>query len=423
MNDILAEEYGVSAPLLKKAAETEEKCAEVFKQIDKVKEYNQLRVLHAFMEERVSPSHFAPSYGYGYDDAGREKLEQLFARIFKAEAALVRPHIASGTHALAIALQGIVRKGDRVVSASGAPYDTLEGIIGHKMPAEGSLCEKGAHYEELPLKADGTMDFDALPAFARGAAVVMLQRSRGYQDRPSLTISDLRRAAQIIKKAEPSAVIFVDNCYGEFVEDCEPLEAGADIMVGSLIKNAGGGLAPTGAYIAGRADLIERVSYRLTAPGIGSEVGSYAAGYLPFYQGLFLAPQTVSEALKGAVFTSAMLEKYGYTPSPRWNEARGCIIQSVQLGSAEKVIALCRQIQKVSPVDSYVTPEPWAMPGYSDEVIMAAGTFIQGASIELSGDAPIREPYMFYMQGGIVYSQVKAAVLCALEKMNGGNQS
>ena len=421
MNDILAEEYGVSAPLLKKAAETEEKCAEVFKQIDKVKEYNQLRVLHAFMEERVSPSHFAPSYGYGYDDAGREKLEQLFARIFKAEAALVRPHIASGTHALAIALQGIVRKGDRVVSASGAPYDTLEGIIGHKTPAEGSLCEQGAHYEELPLKADGTMDFDALPAFARGAAVVMLQRSRGYQDRPSLTISDLRRAAQIIKKAEPSAVIFVDNCYGEFVEDCEPLEAGADIMVGALIKNAGGGLAPTGAYIAGRADLIERVSYRLTAPGIGSEVGRYAASYLPFYQGLFLAPQTVSEALKGAVFTSAMLEEYGYTPSPKWNEARGCIIQSVQLVSAEKVIALCRQIQKVSPVDSYVTPEPWAMPGYSDEVIMAAGTFIQGASIELSGDAPIREPYMFYMQGGIVYSQVKAAVLCALEKMNGGN--
>lgn len=423
MNDILAEEYGVSAPLLKKAAEMEEKCAEVFKQIDKVKEYNQLRVLHAFMEERVSPSHFAPSYGYGYDDAGREKLEQLFARIFKAEVALVRPHIASGTHALAIALQGIVRKGDRVVSASGAPYDTLESIIGHKTPAEGSLCEKGAHYEELPLKADGTMDFDALPAFARGAAVVMLQRSRGYQDRPSLTISDLRRAAQIIKKAEPSAIIFVDNCYGEFVEDCEPLEAGADIMVGSLIKNAGGGLAPTGAYIAGRADLIARVSYRLTAPGIGSEVGSYAAGYLPFYQGLFLAPQTVSEALKGAVFTSAMLEEYGYRPSPKWKEARGCIIQSVQLGSAEKVIELCRQIQKVSPVDSYVTPEPWAMPGYSDEVIMAAGTFIQGASIELSGDAPIREPYMFYMQGGIVYSQVKAAVLCALEKMNGGNQS
>ena len=423
MNDILAEEYGVSAPLLKKAAEMEEKCAEVFKQIDKVKEYNQLRVLHAFMEERVSPSHFAPSYGYGYDDAGREKLEQLFARIFKAEVALVRPHIASGTHALAIALQGIVRKGDRVVSASGAPYDTLESIIGHKTPAEGSLCEKGAHYEELPLKADGTMDFDALPAFARGAAVVMLQRSRGYQDRPSLTISDLRRAAQIIKKAEPSAIIFVDNCYGEFVEDCEPLEAGADIMVGSLIKNAGGGLAPTGAYIAGRADLIARVSYRLTAPGIGSEVGSYAAGYLPFYQGLFLAPQTVSEALKGAVFTSAMLEEYGYRPSPKWNEARGCIIQSVQLGSAEKVIELCRQIQKVSPVDSYVTPEPWAMSGYSDEVIMAAGTFIQGASIELSGDAPIREPYMFYMQGGIVYSQVKAAVLCALEKMNGGNQS
>ena len=294
MNEILAEEYGVSAPLLKKAAEAEEKCAGVFRKIDEVKEYNQLRVLHAFMEERVSPSHFAPSYGYGYDDAGREKLEQLFARIFKAEAALVRPHIASGTHALSVALQGIVRRGDRVVSASGAPYDTLESIIGHKAPVEGSLCDRGAFYEELPLRADGKMDFENLAAFARGAAVIMLQRSRGYQDRPSLTIADIRRAADIIRQAEPSAVIFVDNCYGEFVEDCEPLEAGADIMVGSLIKNAGGGLAPSGAYIAGRADLIERVSYRLTAPGIGSEVGSYAAGYLPFYQGLFLAPQTVS---------------------------------------------------------------------------------------------------------------------------------
>jgi cystathionine beta-lyase family protein involved in aluminum resistance len=416
--NILTKHYGVNEALVKKAEAVEEALAQEFKKIEKIQELNQLWVLDCFREERIQPSHFAPSYGYGYDDTGREKLRTLFARIFKAEDAIVRPQIASGTHALALALQGIVKKGTRILSASGAPYDTLEGIIGHKEYVEGSLCDMGASYKELPLK-NKRLDLEGLKEEAKNADLIMLQRSRGYQDRPSLLISEIEEASKIIRSANKDAVIFVDNCYGEFVEEKEPIEAGADIMVGSLIKNAGGGIAPTGAYIAGKRALIERIAYRMTAPGIGDEVGSYAGGYLPFFQGIFLAPQTVAQALKGAVFTAKMLEEFGYTPSPKWDERRGCIIQSVCLNNKENLIKFCRQIQAVSPVEAFVTPEPWAMPGYTDEVIMAAGTFIQGASIELSGDAPIREPYMFYMQGGIVYHQVKAAILCALQNMNG----
>ncbi len=416
--NILTKHYGVNEALVKKAEAVEETLAQEFKKIEKIQELNQLWVLDCFREERIQPSHFAASYGYGYDDTGREKLRTLFARIFKAEDAIVRPQIASGTHALALALQGIVKKGTRILSASGAPYDTLEGIIGHKEYVEGSLCDMGASYKELPLK-NKRLDLEGLKEEAKNADLIMLQRSRGYQDRPSLLISEIEEASKIIRSANKDAVIFVDNCYGEFVEEKEPIEAGADIMVGSLIKNAGGGIAPTGAYIAGKRALIERIAYRMTAPGIGDEVGSYAGGYLPFFQGIFLAPQTVAQALKGAVFTAKMLEEFGYTPSPKWDERRGCIIQSVCLNNKENLIKFCRQIQAVSPVEAFVTPEPWAMPGYTDEVIMAAGTFIQGASIELSGDAPIREPYMFYMQGGIVYHQVKAAILCALQNMNG----
>ena len=313
-------------------------------------------------------------------------------------------------------MQGIYKKGFRFLSASGAPYDTLEDIIGHKKEVSGSLCDMGASYFELPLK-DKHIDFDALPQAAKNADVVMLQRSRGYQDRPSLLLCEIEKACKIIKEANKNAIIFVDNCYGEFVEDREPLEAGADIIVGSLIKNAGGGIAPTGAYLAGRADLIEQISFKLTAPGIGAEVGSYAGGYLPFFQGIFLAPQATAEAIKGAIFTAKLLEDF--EPSPTFDEKRGCIIQSLHLKNKENIIAFCQCLQHCSPVDSFVTPLPWSMPGYSDEVIMAAGTFIQGASIELSGDAPIREPYVFYMQGGIVYSQVKAAAMYALYKIGG----
>lgn len=417
--NILTTNYGIPQHLVKRAEEIEILLQDQFKKIEKIQENNQLWVLDCFREERIQPSHFAPTFGYGYDDVGRDKLASLFARIFKAESALVRPQIASGTHALALALQGLVKKGTRILSASGAPYDTLEGIIGHKENIEGSLIDMGATYDELPLK-NKKLDFDGLKEIAKNYDLIMLQRSRGYQDRPSLLIREIQEAAKIIKAENKDAVIFVDNCYGEFVEEMEPIEAGADIMVGSLIKNAGGGIAPTGAYIAGRADLIERISYRMTAPGIGAEVGSYAASYLPFFQGIFLAPQTVAQALKGAIFSAKILEEFGCTPSPAWDEDRGCIIQSVCLNTEENLVEFCRQIQAVSPVEAFVVPEAWAMPGYTDKVIMAAGTFVQGASIELSGDAPIREPYMFYMQGGIVYHQVKAAILCAVKNMNGG---
>ncbi len=415
---ILVTKYGISQKLFDLAQEKEKECLLQFKEIERIQEQNQLWVLDCFREERVASTHFAGSYGYGNDDVGRDKLEALFARIFKAEAALVRPQIASGTHALAIALQGLTRKGMKILSASGAPYDTLEGIIGHKEFVEGSLCDMGAQYEELPLK-NKRIDFEALKEKAKGKDLIMLQRSRGYQDRPSLTTDDIEKASKIIREVNENAIIFVDNCYGEFVEEREPLEAGADVIVGSLIKNAGGGIAPTGAYIAGKVDLIERVANRMTAPGIGGEVGSYALGYMPFFQGIFLAPQAVAQALKGAVFASKMLEHFGYEPSPRFDEKRGCIIQSVCMHEESKILELAKHIQANSPVDSFATPLPWAMPGYSDQVIMAAGTFVQGASIELSGDAPMREPYMFYMQGGLVYQQVKAAILCAIQNMNG----
>lgn len=414
---ILTERYGISPALEEKAALAEKEIAPAFQRIEEIQEHNQLWVLDCFRQEMIAPAHFAPTFGYGYDDIGRDKLASLFARVFKTEDAIVRPQIASGTHALALALQGLTKRGTRILSASGTPYDTLEGIIGAKKPMAGSLCDMGATYEELPLLADGTLDLENLPQKAKNADLIMLQRSRGYQDRPSLTIDVIGKAARLIHDANPDAVIFVDNCYGEFVEEKEPPEVGADVIVGSLIKNAGGGIAPTGAYIAGRKDLIARIADRMTAPGIGGEVGSYAASYLPFFEGLYLAPQAVAQALKGAVFTAKMLEEAGYAPSPRWNEKRGCIIQSVRLGSKDKLVAMCRQLQAVSPVDSFVVPEPWPMPGYTDDVIMAAGTFVQGASIELSGDAPLREPYMFYMQGGLVYAQVKAAILCALTKM------
>lgn len=410
--------FGVGPELLKTAAQTEKECAEEFESIAKTQEENQLWMLECFREERIAPAHFAPTFGYGYDDVGRDKLASLFARVFKAEKAIVRPQIASGTHALALALQGITKKGTRILSASGSPYDTLESVIGHKAYVEGSLCNMGATYFELPLK-NGYIDFAGLKDAAENADIIMLQRSRGYQDRPSLTLDDIEKAARIIRASNPEAVIFVDNCYGEFVENREPVEAGADLIVGSLIKNPGGGIAPTGAYIAGREDLVKRIEYRMTAPGIGGEVGSYAASYLPFFQGLFLAPQTVAQALKGAVFASRILDKFGFSASPAPGEKRGCIIQSIRLGDRDKLIKMCRCVQAVSPVEAFVVPEPWAMPGYQDEVIMAAGTFVQGASVELSCDAPVREPYVLYMQGGLVYQQVKAAVLSALAVMGG----
>lgn len=408
---ILLSKYGVSERALKIGEEAERECAPVFKEIESMAAYNQLKVLDAFRQCRLAPNHFAPSYGYGYSDGGREKLEELFALVFRAEKAIVRPQIASGTHALALTLYGLLGRGDKLIYASGQPYDTLEEIIGASPEDKGSLRELGVEFEAVPCEKG--LEYGQIERVCREKrpAVIAFQRSRGYTSRPSLCCGQLKKAFEIVRAVSPETVIMVDNCYGEFVEECEPIELGADIIAGSLIKNPGGGLAPTGGYIAGRADLIERIGWRLTSPGIGLEVGSYAASYMPFFQGLFLAPHVVGQALKGAVFASSIYSRLGYRVSPLPHEKRGCIIQSLGFNTAEELIAFCQDVQRMSPVESHVLPEPWDMPGYQDKVIMAAGAFIQGSSIEFSADAPIREPYTAYMQGGLVFEQVKAAVL------------
>lgn len=401
--------------LLALAQEAEARIGQEYAQIENIKAANQMKVLAAFRRLRVAPSHFAPSYGYGYDDPGREKLEALFAEVFGAQDALVRPGLASGTHALACALFGMLGKGDELLFATGTPYDTLHSVIGSESEPY-TLKGMGITYKEIPIK-DGNTDLAALAEALKSAPrVVMLQRSRGYATRNSLTIADIEKIAELVKRQSPQSILFVDNCYGEFTDAKEPCEVGADIMAGSLIKNPGGGLAPTGGYIAGRPDLIERISYRMTSPGIGREVGSYAAGYLPYFQGLYLAPHVVAESLKGAVFTASVLDLAGFAPSPRYNEKRGCIIQAVNMENENQLCAFCRAVQAWSPVDSFARPEPAPMPGYEDPVIMAAGAFIQGSSIELSADAPLRPPYTLFIQGGLVCEQVKAAVLAALHE-------
>ncbi|MDR2515584.1 MAG: methionine gamma-lyase family protein [Christensenellaceae bacterium] len=394
----------------------------VFRRIDQTEQICFGRVLDAFHQCRVAARHFAPSSGYGYGDEGRETLEKLFATALFAEDALVRPSIASGTHALAISLFGLLRPGDTLLCASGKPYDTLESVIGigGAGKGQGSLAEYGVSYAQIGLKADGGIDLNALRAALEqkpSIRTVALQRSRGYAWRPSLSLAEIGQAAQIVHEKDPRIVVLVDNCYGEFVEAEEPTRVGADLIAGSLIKNPGGGLAPTGGYIAGRADLVEKCAYRLTSPGIGREVGSYQAGYGPFYQGLFQAPHTVAQALKGAALFGMAFEALGYAVSPRPGEPRGDIIQAVEFGSAKKLIAFCQAIQAASPVDSFAVPEPWAMPGYQNEVIMAAGSFVAGASIELSADAPLREPYIGYLQGALSYAHARQALKTVLLRL------
>ena len=414
--ELMGESLGISEQLLDTARRAEEQCAGIYAEISRIKGYNQIKVLNAFRKLQIAPMHFVPTYGYGYSDAGREKLEALFAEIFGTQSALVRPQIASGTHALGLALYGMLRRGDRLVSISGSPYDTLEEIIGASVQSEGSLCDIGVEYSQIEL-LNGGLDFEAIrSAAAEKPRMMMLQRSRGYADRKSISVADMAKAFEIIKSVSPDTVIMTDNCYGEFVDTVEPTQIGADIAVGSLIKNIGGGIAPTGGYIVGSSESIQRISCRLTTPGIGGEVGSYAAGYLPFFQGLYLAPGAVAEALKGAVFAAAVYQMCGFEVSPAWNEKRSCIIQTVKFNNAQELIAFIQSIQRLSPVESNVLPEPWDMPGYRDQVIMAAGTFVQGASIELSADAPIRSPYIAFMQGGLAQEQVKAA---ALNHLNG----
>ena len=399
---------------------SEAKLKDVFARIDSNEEACTRRVLAAFQKQQVAYRHFSPTTGYVYDDVGRDTLERIFAELFGTEAAIVRPQIASGTHAISLCLFGLTLPGDEILSATGMPYDTLEGIIGwdEKQTPVGSLKEMGVSYRQVELTEQGTIDVDAVDrAITPKTRLVIAQRSRGYAWRPSLMPEAFRALADMLHTRHPGVRLMVDNCYGEFVCDREPSHYGADICVGSLIKNPGGGLAPTGGYIVGKADAVERISYRLTAPGIGLEVGSYAASYQPFYQGLFMAPHTVAQALKTACLAAQVFEDLGMVTTPSAASPRADIIQAIQMKTPERLVAFCQGIQMASPIDSMALPEPWDMPGYQDQVVMAAGTFVSGASIELSADAPMREPYTAYLQGGLTYTHGRIALGQALQRM------
>ena len=392
---------------------------EQFARIEAIEEQGTRRILKAFQEHMVAYRHFAPTTGYGYDDVGRDTLEKIFADLFGTQAAIVRPQIVSGTHAISLCLFGLTLPGDHILSATGTPYDTLEGVIGWgEGPAPvGSLKEMGVTYSQVEL-LDGRIDVDAVDAaITPKTKLVIAQRSRGYDWRPSLMPEDFEALAEMLHRKHPGVRLMVDNCYGEFVCEKEPTHYGVDVCVGSLIKNPGGGIAPTGGYVVGTQEAIERISYRLTAPGIGLEVGSYAASYQPFYQGLFMAPHTVAQAIKTACLAARVFEDLGMTTTPASSEPRADIIQAIQMRSPERLVAFCQGIQMASPIDSMALPEPWDMPGYTDQVIMAAGTFVSGASVELSADAPMRDPYTAYLQGGLTYAHGRIAIAQALQRM------
>ena len=390
---------------------------ERFEQIDKVAEYNQLKVLRAMQECHVSEACLLGTTGYGYNDVGRDTLEEVYARLFNTEDALVRPQITCGTHALALALMSNLRPGDELLSPVGKPYDTLEEVIGIR-DSKGSLKEYGISYAQVDLLADGEFDFDGIKAaINEKTKLVTIQRSKGYQPRKTLSVERIGQLISFIKGIKPDVICMVDNCYGEFVEIIEPTDVGADMIVGSLIKNPGGGLAPIGGYIAGKKECVENAAYRLTSPGLGKEVGASLGILKDFYQGLFLAPTVTAGALKGAVFAAACLEKLGFDVVPNSTESRHDIIQAVTFGSEEGVIAFCQGIQAAAPVDSFVVPEPWDMPGYDAKVIMAAGAFVSGSSIELSADGPIKPPYAVYFQGGLTFPHAKFGILKALQNL------
>jgi len=398
--------------------EVEKQIAVVHKEIDERIETNQFRVLKSFQNKRVSDSHFIPSTGYGYDDIGRDTLEIVYADVFGAEAGLVRPQIISGTHAISIALFGVLRPGDELLYITGKPYDTLEEIVGIRGNGVGSLKEFGISYDSVELLGDGGINWNVVSEKIKpNTKMIGIQRSKGYATRPSFTVAEIGEMIKNVKEIKQDVVVFVDNCYGEFVEDLEPCHVGADLMAGSLIKNPGGGIAKTGGYIVGKKQWVEACSYRMTSPGIGAEAGASLYSLQEMYQGFFLAPHVVGQALKGAVFTAAMLEKLGMNSSPRWDAKRTDLIQSVQFNDRDKMVAFCQAIQFASPINSYVTPHPSYMPGYEDDVIMAAGTFIQGASIELTADGPIRPPFVAYVQGGLTYAHVKMAVCLAIDHL------
>ena len=410
-------ELGISPQVMEFGREVEAGLKERFEGIDAIAEYNQMKVIKGKQDNRVSDIHFAATTGYGYNDLGRDTLEDVYASVFHGESALVRPQLISGTHALHVALSGNLRPGDELLSPVGKPYDTLEEVIGIR-DSVGSLKEYGVTYRQVDLLEDGSFDFAGIAkAMNPRTKLVTIQRSKGYATRPTLSVDRIGELISFVKEIRPDVICMVDNCYGEFVEEKEPTDVGADMIVGSLIKNPGGGLAPIGGYIVGTKECVDRASYRLSAPGLGKEVGASLGINQQLYQGLFLSPTVVAGALKGAVFAANIYERLGFQVVPDSNESRHDIIQAITFGTPEGVIAFCKGIQAAAPVDSYVTPEPWDMPGYDSQVIMAAGAFVQGSSIELSADGPIKPPYAVYFQGGLTWYHAKLGILKSLQQL------
>ncbi|WP_195945842.1 aminotransferase class I/II-fold pyridoxal phosphate-dependent enzyme [Paraclostridium bifermentans] len=415
--ELLKNFYGLDDEIFNLSNEVMEDIKSRFEEIKETREYNQYKVLKAMQESNLSDNHFNWTTGYGYNDIGREKIEEIYSKVFNTEDAIVRPIIVNGTHALTLCVQGIVRPGDEILSVTGKPYDTLEGVIGIR-EEKGSLKEFGVTYNQVDFLENGEVDLEGIKGKINDKTkLVMIQRSKGYSWRKSLTIEDIKEVIETVKSVKPEVIVMVDNCYGEFIETKEPTDVGADIMAGSLIKNPGGGLALTGGYIVGKKELVELISYRLTSPGIGKECGLTFGTSRTVLQGFFMAPYVVSQALMGAIFCSRMFEKLGYDVLPKYDDLRSDIIQCVRLNSADEVVAFCQGVQAAAPVDSFVKPEPWAMPGYDSEVIMAAGAFIQGSSIELSADAPIKPPYNVYFQGGLTFDHSKMGTLKAYQYM------
>lgn len=410
-------QLGIAPAVWQFGRKVEASLQERFAAVDECAEWNQAKVVHAMQKNRVSAECFAATTGYGYNDLGRTALEKVYADTFHTEAALVRPQITCGTHALALALSANLRPGDELLSPVGRPYDTLEEVIGIR-PSKGSLAEYGVTYREVELLADGTFDYEGIRAAVNEKTkLITIQRSKGYATRPTFSVAQIGELIHFVKELKPGVLCMVDNCYGEFVEIIEPSDVGADMIVGSLIKNPGGGLAPTGGYICGTQECVDQCAYRLSAPGLGQEVGATLGLMQSFFQGFFLAPTVVASALKGAIFAAGVYEKLGFRCVPSCQESRHDIIQAVELRSPEAMVAFCKGVQSAAPVDSYVTPEPWPMPGYDSDVIMAAGAFVQGSSIELSADGPIREPYAIYFQGGLTWAHAKLGILMSLQKL------
>lgn len=415
--DFLTDNFSINKDLISFCEKVESEIKDRFVDIDNILEYNQLKVLSAMQKNRLSDIHFMATTGYGYNDLGRETLESIYADVFKAESALVRPQIISGTNALAIALSGNLKYGDELLSPVGTPYDTLLGVIGIR-PTKGSLIDNGVSYKQVDLNKDSSFDYENIKnSITKKTKMVTIQRSKGYSIRHSLNVSEIKELISFIKNINKNIICLVDNCYGEFVDVIEPSEVGADLVVGSLIKNPGGGLAPVGGYIVGKEEYVNNAAYRLTAPGLGKEVGPTLGITGALLQGLFLAPQVVAGSVKGAVFAAKLFEELGFDTVPKFDEKRSDIVQAILMKNADNIISFCQGIQMGAPVDSFLTPEPWDMPGYDCKVIMAAGSFVQGSSIELSADAPIKDPYAVYLQGGLTWSHAKHGIIIALNNL------